>query len=62
MVEDGEDVQSVAPWMDLNFFILVGGRDRTRREYERLFARTGFSIDRLLPTTTGRTIIELVVS
>lgn len=62
MVEDGEDVQSVAPWMDLNFFILVGGRDRTRREYERLFARTGFSVARLLPTTTGRTIIELVVS
>lgn len=62
MVEDGEDVQSVAPWMDLNFFILVGGRDRTRREYEKLFARVGFSVARLLPTTTGRTIIELVVA
>jgi hypothetical protein len=62
MVEDGENTQSIVPWMDLNFFILVGGRDRTQREYETLFARVGFSVARLLPTATGRTIIELVVS
>lgn len=61
MVEDGESAPSVAPWLDLNFFILVGGRDRTRAEYESLFERAGFSIARLLPTATGRTIIELAV-
>jgi hypothetical protein len=62
MVEDGESTPSVAPWLDLNFFILVGGRDRTRAEYESLFERAGFSISRLLPTATGRTIIELAVA
>jgi hypothetical protein len=62
MGDGAENVQSIVPWMDLNFFILVGGRDRTLEEYGALFEAAGFSIARTLPTATGRTIIELAVS
>lgn len=60
----GEQAQasSVTPWIDLNFFILVGGEDRTLSDYAALFERCGFAIERTLPTSTGRTIIELAVA
>lgn len=54
-----DDTDSIVAWMDLNFFILVGGSDRTLKEYRQLFAACGFAVDRLIHTPSGRHIIEL---
>lgn len=62
VMDDDASAAGVAPWIDLNFFILVGGEDRTLRDYRALFARCGFTIERLIPTSTGRTIMELVAT
>ena len=48
-----------ANWLDLNFMILVGGAERSLNEYNSLAKKAGFVIDRVLPTSIGRKIIEL---
>jgi len=55
--EDNEP--SVVKWIDLNFFVLVDGADRTKGEYMTLAEKAGFKIVSLSPTETGRHIIEL---
>lgn len=62
LMSDDDNTQSIVPWMDLNFFILVGGKDRTLAEYKHIFDQSGFTITRVVPTTTGRSIIELAAS
>lgn len=62
VMDDDARAAGVAPWIDLNFFILVGGEDRTLRDYRALFGRCGFSIERLIPTASGRTIMELAAA
>ena len=37
-----------------------GGRERTAQEYEKLFGQTGFHLDRIIPTSSRRSIIEAV--
>ena len=37
---------------------LLGGRQRTREEYEALFARAGFSFGRQIDTGAGISILE----
>jgi hypothetical protein len=62
VMDERADAPGIAPWIDLNFFILVGGEDRTLRAYRALFEQCGFVVERVLPTPTGRTIIELSAS
>ncbi len=62
LMGDDDNTPNIAPWMDLNFFILVGGRDRTLAEYEALFGQCGLAIAQLIPTSTGRTIMELAAT
>jgi len=62
LMSDDTNTQSIAPWMDMNFFILVGGQERTLQEYTDLFADCGFDVTNVLLTKTGRSIIELSVS
>jgi hypothetical protein len=47
--------------MDMNFFILVGGQERTLLEYTALFAGCGFDVTKVVLTKTGRSIIELAI-
>lgn len=61
LMNDDPGAESITPWMDMNFFILVGGQDRTLKEYSELFNDCGFSITSIIPTKTGRSIIELAV-
>ncbi len=62
LMSEDADAESIAPWMDMNFFILVGGQERTFHEYRELFFGAGFEITKTLLTKTGRSIIELGIT
>ncbi len=44
--------------LDLNMLVIPGGQERTAQEYETLFAKAGFKLTRIVPTTTELSIIE----
>ena len=46
--------------MDMHMLVMLGGRERTEREFQALFAATGFSLKRTLslPGATGYSLIE----
>jgi hypothetical protein len=44
--------------LDIHMLALFGGKQRTRREYEALFAAAGFSCNREIDTAAGVTILE----
>jgi len=46
--------------MDLHMLTLMNGRERTRAEFERLLADSGFQLRRALPTQgpSGITILD----
>lgn len=62
LMSDDTTTESIAPWMDMNFFILVGGQERSLQEYKALFDDCGFVITKVALTKTGRSIIELMIS
>lgn len=53
--EDGETF--VATDVDIDMLILVGGRERTKREYDELLASAGWRLARTIPTER-QTILE----
>lgn len=46
------------PLTDLNMLVLMGGRERTRKEYEVLLARAGFRITQVLAMGEAWSLIE----
>jgi len=44
--------------LDIHMLTLLGGKQRTRQEYETLFERAGFSIEREIDTGAGISVIE----
>ena len=49
---------SLAAWLDLNFLVLVDGRERTLDEYRALGTRAGLMLTQAIPTPIGRHILE----
>ncbi len=49
---------SVSKFFDLAMMVLPGGMERTESEYRRLFEASGFSLTRIVPTTTWVSVIE----
>ena len=47
--------------LDIHMLALLGGRQRTRREYEALLARSGFVLEREVDTRAGITVLEAAV-
>ena len=45
--------------LDIHMLTLLGGRQRTRREYEVLFDKSGFLVQREIDTGAGIAILEL---
>jgi hypothetical protein len=43
---------------DLNMLVMPGGRERTRDEFEALFAAAGFRLAAVTPTSSGWNVIE----
>jgi hypothetical protein len=46
--------------LDIHMLALLGGRQRTREEYEALCAQAGFSLERQIDTGAGISILEAV--
>jgi SAM-dependent methyltransferase len=51
-------VPSLGKIFDLEMMLLPGGRERTKDEFEMLFAEAGFELTRTIPTRTPESIIE----
>jgi hypothetical protein len=43
---------------DIVMLVALGGRERTRREYERLLNRSGFALRRVIETASPRSLLE----
>jgi O-methyltransferase. len=44
---------------DLNMMVMTSGRERTIREYQRLFAQAGLELIRVIPTHTAMNVMEV---
>jgi hypothetical protein len=49
---------SFAKWMDLNMLIVADGRERTEAEFASLLDRTGFVLQRVIPTSSPVSLVE----
>jgi SAM-dependent methyltransferase len=58
MVVPPDNRPSPAQAMDLNMLVLLGGRERTEEEYQRLLKGGGFRLDRVIPTRSPFSVIE----
>jgi hypothetical protein len=46
------------PLMDLEIFLIFGGKDRTQEEFSQLFQQAGFKLNRIVPTRSSVSIVE----
>jgi hypothetical protein len=53
---------SIAKLMDLEVFVMGGGRERTQAEFQQLFQSSGFELSRIIPTRESISIIEGIPS
>ena len=51
----------LSKWLDLEMLLMPGGRERTEGEWNKLFARAGFEITRILPMKAAESLIEASV-
>jgi hypothetical protein len=58
MVIPSDNRPSPAQAMDLNMLVVLGGRERTEPEYQRLFQGAGFRLERVIPTHSPFSVIE----
>jgi hypothetical protein len=58
MVVPLDNQPNLAKAMDLNMLVLLGGRERTEEEYQRLVAGAGFRLVRVIPTHSPFCVIE----
>jgi hypothetical protein len=52
------DASAFGALLDLNMLVMTGGRERTEREFRRLFDAAGFEITRMTPTLAPQWSIE----
>ena len=45
-------------WLDIEMLLMPGGRERTRAEWEALFAKAGFEISRIVSMKAAESLIE----
>jgi SAM-dependent methyltransferase len=58
MVVPPDNRPSPAQAMDLNMLVVLGGRERTEEEYQRLLEQAGFRLERVIPTQSPFGVIE----
>jgi hypothetical protein len=44
--------------MDMNMLVMLGGRERTAGEYTGLLQRSGYAVERVIPTGGMFSVIE----
>jgi hypothetical protein len=59
VIADG-NAQDFGKLMDVEMLVSPGGKERTAKEYEDLFASAGLRLTRILPTKSAYSIIEAV--
>jgi O-methyltransferase/methyltransferase family protein len=57
VVPDGDE-NSFTKLLDLNMLVMNGGRERTKAEFQRLFAAAGLRMTRVIPTLSPLSIVE----
>jgi hypothetical protein len=57
VVPDG-DQRSFSTLLDLNMLVMNGGRERTKAEFQRLFAAAGLRMTRVIPTLSPLSVVE----
>jgi hypothetical protein len=45
-------------WIDIEMFMLPGGRERTQEEFRELFDHAGFKLNRIIPTQSPLCVVE----
>ena len=50
----------IGKWVDLHMLVMASGRERTAAGYKALLSQAGFTVERLVPTLSGHTIVEAV--
>ena len=60
MVVPQDNEPSFAQAMDLNMLAILGGRERTEKEYRTLLDASGFRLERVTPTHSPFSVIEAV--
>ena len=58
MVVPPDNQPSPAQAMDLNMLVLLGGRERTEKEYQLLLLNAGFRLDEVIPTHSPFSVIK----
>jgi hypothetical protein len=57
VIRPGND-PDFAKLLDLTMLVIPGGQERTEDEYRQLLASGGYELQRIIPTTTGVSILE----
>jgi hypothetical protein len=59
-VLNGNNEQHVGNIIDLWLLLLLGAKERTRQQYSELFAKAGFKLTNVTPTTSPVSIVEAI--
>jgi hypothetical protein len=46
-----------AKWLDLHMLAMAGGKERTVAEYKELYSKSGFDLERVIPTPAGSSLL-----
>jgi SAM-dependent methyltransferase len=49
---------NLGKWIDIEMFMMPGGRERTEEEFRELFAKAGLQLTRVLPTKSPLWVVE----
>jgi hypothetical protein len=58
MVISSGNKPSVGKLLDLEMFVITGGRERTETEFKELFESSGYKLPRIIPTKESVCVIE----
>ena len=58
IIRPGNEPDDGARFSDLNMLVMLGGRERTEEDFQKLYAEAGFRLTDILPTGTVFNIIE----
>lgn len=59
-VVPGPGEQHFSKFLDLEMLMLPGGKERTAEEFESLLDKSGFKLNRIIPTPSPVSIVEAV--
>lgn len=51
-----------AKWIDIEMFMMPGGRERTEAEFAALFGKCGFKLSKVVPTKSPMCVVEAVLA